>query len=200
MIALVAFDGTGGSLRRHCFTHCNPFTALKTFVMRRAESKRCRHEAPKAPSSSNTRRNASELARRSRQARRPASAPAAGIDAASMARRCQNPLQKLRMFFSTSNQARCVRVGRGSDRQARPARRGWTSPVRQPRHSARPDGERAEDVEATEPAEFGRPGRIPMHGDARETSPGPPWRSPRQRPARSVNRQDKRQPPTSRTR
>ena len=51
--------------------------------------------------SSNTRRNIGAVARRSRQARRPASAPAAGIDAASMARRCQNLLQNPRMFSST---------------------------------------------------------------------------------------------------
>jgi hypothetical protein len=48
--------------------------------------------APKALRSSVTRRSAGRLARDSRQARRPAKAMAAGIDAASMARRCQSPL------------------------------------------------------------------------------------------------------------
>ena len=48
--------------------------------------------APKAPRSSDTRRNAGAAARRSRQARHSAEAPAAGIDAASMARRCQNAI------------------------------------------------------------------------------------------------------------
>jgi uncharacterized membrane protein len=45
--------------------------------------------APTAPRLSDTRRNAGTIARRSRQARRPAEAMAAGFDAASMARRCQ---------------------------------------------------------------------------------------------------------------
>jgi len=46
-------------------------------------------------------KSAGALARGSRQARRPEEAPAAGIDAASMARRCQNPQQDQRMSFST---------------------------------------------------------------------------------------------------
>ena len=55
-----------------------------------AAKRHCKHAAPQAPRSSITRRSADSLARRSRQARRTVSARAAGIDAASMARRCQN--------------------------------------------------------------------------------------------------------------
>jgi len=52
-----------------------------------------------------TKRNAGLAIRRSRQARRPADQPAAGIDAASMARRCQNPL-KLRSHLPPANVVR----------------------------------------------------------------------------------------------
>ncbi|MFL6679986.1 MAG: hypothetical protein ACJ8IK_16740 [Burkholderiaceae bacterium] len=53
--------------------------------------KRSRH---KRQASFVTTKIAGKVTRRSRQARRPAKAMAAGIDAASMARRCQNPSQK----------------------------------------------------------------------------------------------------------
>ena len=56
-----------------------------------AVKRHCKHAAPKASRSSNTRRSTDILARCSRQARRQVSELAAGIDAASMARRCQNP-------------------------------------------------------------------------------------------------------------
>ena len=49
------------------------------------------------------------MTRRSRQARCPAKAMAAGIDAASMARRCQNNLKKWRVFFSTRQGGGAVR-------------------------------------------------------------------------------------------
>jgi hypothetical protein len=55
------------------------------------------------PASSNTKRNAGALARPSRQARRPANPPAAGIDAASMARRCQSPLKERECFSSPAD-------------------------------------------------------------------------------------------------
>ena len=63
--------------------------------------------------SSVTRRSAGRLARGSRQARRRVSRLAAGIDAASMARRCQSPFKKWRMFFSTRQGARRGGVGGG---------------------------------------------------------------------------------------
>ncbi len=50
--------------------------------------------APQAPRSSITTRSAGKQAGSSRQARRPARAPAAGIHAASMARGCQNHQQE----------------------------------------------------------------------------------------------------------
>ena len=61
--------------------------------------------APKAPRSSVTRRSAGTAARDSRQARCPARAMAASIDAASMARRCQSPFQEPRMFSATRRPA-----------------------------------------------------------------------------------------------
>ena len=73
--------------------------------------------APKAPRSSDMRRNVGAVTRCSRQARRPASAPAAGIVAASMARRCQNPLSKPANVFIHPPGCRRGRVGRGSDRR-----------------------------------------------------------------------------------
>ena len=63
--------------------------------------RRTEHAAPKVPHSSVTRRSADTAIRRSRQARWPARAPAAGIDAASMARRCQRNLKNRDDFFST---------------------------------------------------------------------------------------------------
>jgi hypothetical protein len=61
--------------------------------------------APKAPRSSLTRRNAGKLARSSRQARLPANTTAAGIVAASMARRCQTP-SKAPTRFAPANVVR----------------------------------------------------------------------------------------------
>jgi hypothetical protein len=57
-----------------------------------------------APSSI-TRRSGCGQTRRSRHARRPANRPAAGIDAASMARRCQSPLQTLQRRICPNRQA-----------------------------------------------------------------------------------------------
>ena len=59
----------------------------KLRVIAKSHSK---HAAPQAPRSSITRRSDGIAARRSRQARCRARAMAAGIVAASMARRCQN--------------------------------------------------------------------------------------------------------------
>ena len=72
---------------------------------------------PKASRSSVTRRRAGAMACDSRQARRPARALAAGIDAASMARRCQEPLQKMANVFLHPLTRWRGRVGRGSDRR-----------------------------------------------------------------------------------
>ena len=64
-------------------------------LARRCHRWRCSMCAtPKVSSSSITRRSAGTAIRSSRQARRPVNAPAAGIDAASMARRCQDLSQK----------------------------------------------------------------------------------------------------------
>jgi hypothetical protein len=66
--------------------------------------------APKrTPRSSITTRNAGPASRRSRQARRPASTHAAGIDAASMARRCQSQAKKSRRFLTTPAQPAAAR-------------------------------------------------------------------------------------------
>ena len=67
-------------------------------------------------------------------------------------------------------------------------RSGRTVPVRQPRRRARPHGERAGQVEATEPAEAGRSGQA---SDARE----PESRAPAQPAARDAARPER--PPRS---
>jgi hypothetical protein len=72
--------------------------------------------APKAPRSSVTRRSAGTAARCSRQTRCPARTPAAGIDAASMARRCQSPLRNRECFLHLLTSRR-GRVGWGFDRR-----------------------------------------------------------------------------------
>jgi hypothetical protein len=62
---------------------------------RRFVNGRCSFKRGHRPAhSSITKKSAGTPRRRLRQARRPAEAMAAGIDAASMARRCQEPLKK----------------------------------------------------------------------------------------------------------
>ena len=75
----------------HCFTPQHTATpGLNGPRARASISAHIVSAAPQAPRSSITRRNAGPAIRSSRQAQRPAKAIAAGIVAASMARRCQN--------------------------------------------------------------------------------------------------------------
>jgi len=113
----------------------------------------------------------------SRQARRLARAPAAGIDAASMARRCQSSSQIPRMFSSTRRSAAAAGwagapLAGASGATAGGRFRSALVPIERGQ-----DGERAVEVEATEPAESA-PSR--PDSDARqagERSPCPPCRS-----------------------
>ena len=145
--------------------------------------------APQAPRSSISKRNAGTAARRSRQARRPARATAAGIVAASMARRCQNPSKKLRMFFSTRRDA-----GAGGWAGARKRRRDRRDAGGGRPRSASHGFERGRVARARWSSKrWGARGIRPCrpNSDARqdgEPSPSPTFRSPRQRPARSDNR------------
>jgi len=66
-----------------------------------------------------SRRNVGAPIRRSRQARRPADAMAAGIDAASMARRCQSQAKKMEMVFSPPTEVTARQGGLGLGSQAR---------------------------------------------------------------------------------
>ena len=151
-----------------------------------------------AASASVTRRSAGTAIRRSRQARGPVLSQAAGIDAASMARRCHNPLQKLRRLvsspaempiaarwvgarFAGATGATRASLARLRRRRARPARVARTSFHRTPAES-RPF----------------RP-RIPTLGDAGETSPRPP-RRPRNlgtREARTLRQREAQLTPAS---
>ena len=129
---------------------------------------------PKATRSSNTRRSADRLARGSRQARRTVSAPAAGIDAASKARRCQNNLKKWRVFSLHPPRRRCGRGGRGLFR--RRLRHGVGHRWRGIRRRRTRPSHRCRGLKLTE-----RPRKSAVQADfrwphAEETSPCPPCR------------------------
>jgi hypothetical protein len=115
----------------------------------------------------------------SRPLRRCARAVRAGIVAASMARRCQNPFKRLRMFFSTRYKSRRGRVGWGADR-------------RRDRRDARQAGEPCPGPTCRSPGQ--RPARSDKNlraaalGKIQDLTPcrlGPTCRSPGQQPARS---------------
>jgi hypothetical protein len=97
---------------------------------------------------------------------------------------CRAPRRgETRSSFPTKEVAAAGLPGFGS--QARPARRGWKPPVRQPRRRARPDGERAVLVETTEHAESRRSGADSDARQAGEPNPGQPA-------ARDAARQERR--------
>ena len=81
-----------------------------------ASSRAARRQRRRA--SSITRRSVDTLARRSRQARCPARALAAGIDAASMARRCQNPSKNPRVAPQANVERWPAMRGRGESGEA----------------------------------------------------------------------------------
>src|SRR5471032_1045397 len=82
--------------------------------------------------------------------------------------------------------------GQGLGSQARPARRVATG-ASGPRVAGRGPSTNAEDIDVGEPAESGRPGRIPTHGKPESRVPAqPPARAPAARAKRQAT-SDKRQ-------
>ena len=145
--------------------------------------------------SSNTRRSADILTRCSRQARRPASRLAAGIDAASMARRCQKQLLKIGAVFSPPAQATQRQGGQGLVSQAVAPRLGH------PRHVYEGAGRGPLALRggvSTERPRTSRPSRPDFRWPhAEETSPCPPCRryDSGQREAQGATNQPRRNTP-----
>ena len=144
--------------------------------------------------------------RHSRQARRRVAALAAGIGAASMARRCQSPLKNRECFYPLANHVSRERVGRGSDRRRVRRDAGGSSRSALETVKRDQDGERVVQPETTEPAESGRPGRIPTHGEPESGAPArpvarvTPARAKRPQRQRRQRRQRRQQRPERRQR